>query len=196
MKNLHKTIEKAAMPKWSHGTSVNSKFLYSFCAVLFLLTCSLSTKAQYGSGMSDLYVMPYTLGFGAGQSTNVLEGACTSCYPLYHSYGNPYTSGKDKWIQINIASSGYLSVMGGTSTFDSVFYLFDGSWNLIASDDDGTGSGDNVGHSALQPSITSQYVTAGTYYLIVDGSTKYTSSPGTTWTSASGTVGVYYILNP
>jgi hypothetical protein len=180
MKNLN--IEKANWPNVFSVKSVNSKFLYSLCAVLFLLTCSLSSKAQYGSSASDLYVMPYTLGFGTGQYTSCYTPVHTTDYPLVNNYGSLYTSGKDKWIQINLASVGTLSITGGTADYDSVFYLFDASWNLIASGDDGTGSG------GKQPTITRNLYN-GTYYLIVDGSTK----SGSSW-PASGGVSVQYYL--
>jgi hypothetical protein len=180
MKNLN--MQTAATPKRSTSKSVSSKLLYRLCAALFLLTCSLSSKAQYGSGSSDLYVMPYTLGFGTGQYTSCYNPVHTTDYPLVNNYGSSYTSGKDKWIQINLASVGTLSITGGTADYDSVFYLFDASWNLIASGDDGTGSG------GLQPTITRNLYN-GTYYLIVDGSTK----SGSSW-PASGGVSVQYYL--
>ena len=184
MKSLN--IKKATTPNLFSARSVNSRFLYSLCAALFLLTCSLTTKAQTGMGPTDLYVMPYTLGFGPGQYTSCQNAVHTTDYPLTNSYGNPYTSGNDKWIQINLASTGTLSITGGTADYDSVFYLFDASWNLIASGDDGTGSGSPHG---LQPTITKNLYN-GTYYLIVDGSTK----SGSSW-PASGGVNVQYNLH-
>jgi hypothetical protein len=194
MKKLNRTIEKTTVPNLRLVTSVNSKFLYSLCAALFLLTCSLSTKAQNGTGTSDLATLPYTLGFGTGQSRSFSSSQCTSCYPLTNNHGDPYHSGKDKWIRVDVGSNGYLSILGGTADFDSVFSLYDLSGNLIAYDDDGTGSGDNIGHNALQPWISYQYVTAGTYYLIIDGTDKYIGG-ASTWTSASGSVNVYFRLD-
>ncbi|MES2809269.1 MAG: PPC domain-containing protein [Bacteroidota bacterium] len=181
MKNLNN--QKATMPNFVK--SVSSKFLYSLCAALFLLTCSLSTKAQTGTSSSDLYVMPYTLGFGSGQYTSCQNAVHTSVSPFVNNYGNPYTSGNDKWIQINVASNGTLEISGGTSNYDSVIYLFDSSWNLLASSDDGYGSGWPI---KLQGDII-RNVYAGTYYLIVDGSTK----SGSSW-PASGSVNIQYSL--
>ena len=194
MKNLNRIIEKATLPKLSPVTSVNRKFLYSLFATLFLLTGSLSTKAQgNGTGPTDLYVLPDTLGFTGTHLTQFESSACTSCSPLVNNYGDPYNGASDKWIEINVADAGYLFIHGGTSDFDSVFYLYDSNWNLINVGDDDTGSGDNVGHSYLQPFFQYIYADANSkYYLIVDGSTKYNSAPGTSWTTPKGTVGVTY----
>jgi hypothetical protein len=150
-----------------------------------LLTCSLSTKAQNGTGRdsTDLYVLPYTLGFGAGQYTYFQNAACTLCSPLTNNYSS--SPGADKWIKITVANNGDLEIRGGTSNYDSVFYLFDCNWNLITSADDGHGSGGPIG---LQPRIQT-YVTAGTYHLIVDGSSK----SGSSW-PASGSVNIQYYL--
>ncbi|MES2807085.1 MAG: hypothetical protein V4619_00570 [Bacteroidota bacterium] len=194
MGNLNRTIKEAAMPTLSAVTAVNRKFLYSLCAVLFLLMCSLSTKAQYGSGPSDLYSLPYDLGFGTGQSTFFSNPQCTSCSPFTNSYGNPYHSGNDKWIKIEVKNDGYLSIIGGTANYDSAFHLLDSAQNLITYADDGTGSGDNIGHGSLQPWISYLYVTAGTYILVVDGSDKYLGG-GSSWTSASGSVNITFRLD-
>ncbi|MES2807086.1 MAG: hypothetical protein V4619_00575 [Bacteroidota bacterium] len=192
MKNLN--IEKATTPKTVK--SVISKFIYSLCAALFFLTCSLSAMAQPGTAPSsgsgtpsDICVLPtLTTSYPWHQ-----ESACTSCSPLTNDH--TASPGADKWIEINIGSYGYLSIFGGTSDFDSIFYLFDSSWNPITTADDGQGSGDNVGHSYLQPEITYIWVAPGDkFYLIVDGNNKYTSWPGTSWTSTSGTVNIDYVL--
>ena len=183
MKILNITLQKASMPKLIPVKLVSRLFLSSLCAALLLLTCSLSTKAQTGTGPTDLYILPYTLGFGAGQSTYFYDPQCTSCSPHVNNYGDPYTSGSDKWIQIDVADDGYLGIRGGTSDFDSVFYLFDSSWNLITSADDGHGSGAPYG---LQPLIET-YVNTGTYYLIIDGTNK-SSQP------TSGSMSVEFTL--
>jgi|GEM_PF-5634282 hypothetical protein len=187
MEKLNSTIEKATMSKLSPVTSVNRKFLYSLCAALFLLTCSLSTKAQryYIGTQAD----PDTLTFGYDYTqyqNHKQTSACTSCSPLTDAYepnpANPGHSGTDKWIEITLKDDGYLTIHGGTSDFDSVFYLFDSSMNPITSGDDGDGSGDNNGHNFLQP-VIQYYASAGTYYLIVDGTDKYG------W-ATSGSVGI------
>jgi hypothetical protein len=173
MKNLNRTIEKAAMP--NPVISVNRKFLYSLCAALFLLTCSLSTKAQvsngYGSGTkTDPWVMN-TLSFS--DTTAIYDSACTACSPLINDDGDANHSGPDKWIKIRLADNAYLSIGGGTSEFDSVFRLYDENLNLITSADDGYGStGMVVWQLMLQPQIQ-YYADAGTYYLVVDGTDKY-----------------------
>jgi hypothetical protein len=68
MKNLNIIVKKATMP--NPVTSVNRKFLYSFCAVLLLLTCSLLTSAK-GAKFGHYKANPYTLtslGLGAVES--------------------------------------------------------------------------------------------------------------------------------
>jgi hypothetical protein len=173
MKNLNRTTEKAIMPKLSPFTTVNRKFLYSLCAVLFLLTCSLSTKAQdYIGTKTD----PDTLTFGYDYTkyqNHKQTSACTSCSPLINDYGDAIHSGTDKWIKITLKNDGYLTIHGGTSDFDSVFYLLGSDESsLLTSGDDGDGSGDNNGHNFLQP-VMQYYASAGTYYLVVDGTDKY-----------------------
>ncbi|MDB5001906.1 MAG: hypothetical protein JWQ34_131 [Mucilaginibacter sp.] len=185
MKNLNRTIKKATMPKLSPVTSVNRKFLYSLCAALFLLTCSLSTKAQDGTQADPDTV---TLGFEHKDLT-----ACTSCSPLINNYGDATHSGTDRWIKITLIDDGYLTINGGTSDFDSVFYLLGSDEStLLTSGDDGAGSGDNNDHIHLQP-LMQYYASAGTYYLVVDGTDKYIGYPSS-WTSTSGTVGIYLAL--
>jgi hypothetical protein len=170
MKNLNRTIEKATMPKLSPVTSVNRKFLYSLCAALFLLTCSLSTKAQDGT-----YAHPDTLTFGYDYTqyqNHKQTSACTSCSPLINDYGDATHSGTDRWIKITLIDDGYLTIHGGTSDFDSVFYLLGSDESsLLTSGDDGDGSGYN-GYNYLQP-VMQYYASAGTYYLVVDGTDKY-----------------------
>jgi hypothetical protein len=181
MRNLNRTIEKATMPKQGLVTSVNSKFIYRFCAALFLLTCSLSANAQLGTGTgtpSNPYVLTDTLKVGYNRQ----EGQHTLAYPLTNTYGH-YSSGADKWIKIIVGQSGYLKLIGGTADYDSIFHLLDASQNLLITADDGTGSG------SLQPLINYP-VSPGTYYLIVDGSSK----SGSSW-PASGGVNVYFQLN-
>ncbi|MES2377542.1 MAG: hypothetical protein V4553_13240 [Bacteroidota bacterium] len=185
MKNLNRTIQKAIMPKPIPATSVNRKFIYSLCAALFLLTCSLSTKAQDGT-QSD----PDTLTFGHNYTTyqnHKNTSACTSCSPVINDYGDAIHSGPNRWIKITLIDDGYLTILGGTSDFDSVFYLFDCSKSLITSGDDGEGSGDNNSHYFLQPSIQ-YYASAGTYYLVVDATDKYITSTSD-WQNMYGTVG-------
>ena len=190
MKNLNRTIEKVTMPKLSLVTSVNRQFLYSLCAALFLLTCSLSTKAQSGLDSTHTYVLP-TFGFSGSNITFLEDSQCTSCSPFTNNYGSSLHSGSDKWIQINVADDGYLTIQGGTANFDSVFYLFDSNWNLITSADDGYGSGGTgtggVLYQYMQPQIQ-YYATAGTYYLIVDGTDKV-------GLATSGTVDVEFFLD-
>lgn len=189
MKNLNRTIQKATMPTQSPVTLVNRKFLYSICAALLLLTCSLSTKAQCGSGTSrtDYRCLDYVLGFTGSSLTYFEESACTSCSPLTNTEGDAIHSGSDKYIKIEVADDGYVTIYGGTSDFDSVFYLYDSSWNLITSADDGTGSsGSVVWWLPLQPQIQF-YAYAGTYYLRVDGTDKYGEAK-------SGTVGISYSI--
>jgi hypothetical protein len=181
MKNFK--TQTATTPKRSAVKLLSGKFLYSLCAVLFLMASSLTTKAQTGTSSSDLYVMPYTLGFGTGQYTSCQNAVHTDISPFVNN--NLSSPGNDKWIKINVASSGTLSIVGGTANYDSVFYLYDKYWNLIASGDDGTGSGSPYG---LQPTITKN-VYADTYYLVVDGASK----SGSSW-PASGGVNVQYAL--
>lgn len=190
MRNLNRSTEKAARPKLNAVTSVSSKVLYSLCAVLFLLICSLSTKASryhryhmyhYGYGFyygsisgtgasrTDPFILD-PLGFGSGDVDNIASYAQTGSSPHSNLEGG-FGSGNDHYIQITLDDDGYLSIFGGTSDFDSVFYLYDSSWTLITSGDDGYGSGDST-HLALQPGIQ-EYLNAGTYYLRVDGTDKY-----------------------
>ena len=192
MKNLNRTIERASMPKLNAVTPVNRKFIYSLCAALLLLTGTLSTKAQCGSGTNrttDYHCLPYTLGFSGSNSAYFQDSACTSCSPLTNTAGDAIHSGSDEWIRIDIADAGYLSIIGGTSDFDSVFYLYDDSENLITSADDGYGaSGQTHWWEPLQPGITYISVAANsTYYLRVDGTDKYGEAK-------SGTVGISYWL--
>lgn len=207
MKNLNRTIEKATTSNLSHCTSVNRKIVYSLCFVLCFLICSLSTKAKstadyrhsyhYGYGffysllsgdnsgkdMSNLFVLP-TFGFSSPNVTSYYGSAQTGSSPYTNNYG-ALSSGNDEWIQINLADDGYMRLHGGTSNFDSVFYLFDSTWTLIATGDDGDGSGYGT-HNYLQP-VIEEYLNAGTYYLIVDGTNKY-GAP------TSGDVGLNFIL--
>jgi hypothetical protein len=212
MKNLNKTLEKATMPKLSPLTSVNRNFLYSLCAALFLLTCSLTThanntKAWYrslsgygygffygafdgnnsGSSFGNAYDIAantdfnYTLGFSGTSVTNFRITPCTSCSPL---------SG-EKYLKLTVVDDGYVSISGGTTTydFDSVFDLYDSGQSLIATADDGTGAGVGNGltyHAAVQPLIQ-EYLSAGTYYLKVYGTTKY-GAPST------GTVNIDFTI--
>jgi hypothetical protein len=192
MKNLNPTIKKATKPKLSPVKSVNRKFFYSLCAALCFLTCSLSAKAanyrsMYGYGygffygsqtgdnsgkdMSNAYLLPFTLGFGTNDVTYNQDTERTGVSPLSNIYGDPIHSGNDKYLQLTVNDDGYVTIQGDESEFDSVFYLFDSNWNLITSGDDGAGSGDS-NHDALQPWIV-EYLNAGTYYVIVDGTDKY-----------------------
>ncbi|GAA4104997.1 hypothetical protein [Mucilaginibacter panaciglaebae] len=195
MKNLNTTIEKATMPKANAVKSASRKLICSLLTVLFLLTCSLSTMAKsgftyrhlyhYGYGffygsqtsdnsgkdMSNPYLLPFTLGFGTNDVTYNQDTERTGSSPFVNNYGDPTHSGNDKYLQLTVNDDGYVTIQGDESEFDSVFYLFDSSWNLITSGDDGAGSGD-PNHLALQPWIV-EYLTAGTYYVIVDGTDKY-----------------------
>jgi hypothetical protein len=189
MKNLNSTIQKVAMPKPSPVTLVSRKLIYSLCAVLLLLTCSLSTKAQCGSGtgQTDTRCLPDTLGFTGTYKTYFEESACTSCSPLTNTYGDAIHSGSDKYIKLVVADYGYVTIYGGTSDFDSVFELFDSSWSSMTSADDGHGSsGSVVWWLPLQPQIQF-YASPGTYYLIVDGTDKYGEAK-------SGTVNISYSI--
>lgn len=199
MKNLNGTIKNAAMPNLGPVKSLKRRFFYSLSAVLFLLTYSLSSKANsstsyrhsyhYGYGFYygtlsgdnsgkdqyNTYLLPFTLGFGSGDVTFNQDFESTGgsgSGSLTNNYGDPYTSGIDKYLELTVNNDGYVTIQGDQSEFDSVFYLFDSSWNLITSGDDGVGSGDSNGHLALQPSIV-EYLSAGTYYIIVDGTNKY-----------------------
>ncbi|MGF7082052.1 hypothetical protein [Mucilaginibacter sp. UYCu711] len=181
MKNLNRTIQRATIPK------LNRKFLYSLCAALFLLSCSLSTKAQDGT-ISN----PDTVVLGLNHISNQNEkytSACTSCSPVTNDYGDATHSGPNRYIKITIVNDGYLSIYGGTSDFDSVFYLFAADQTtLLAFGDDGYGSpGFGYGPDPLQAGIDT-FLGSGTYYLIVDGTDKYGQA-------TSGTVEVYYHLN-
>jgi hypothetical protein len=197
MKDLNIHIEKAAMPKRNPATSVNRKFLYSLCAALLLLTCSLTTNAKswysslpgYGYGFlyssflytggtgtsfSDAYDLNdhthsvyHYLGFTSPGETWFTNTPCTSCSPL---------SG-EMFLKLTVADDGYVTISGGTTTydFDSVFDLYDSGYNLITSGDDGVGAGVGNGtnyHPAVQPLIQ-EYLSAGTYYLKVYGTAKY-----------------------
>lgn len=197
MKNLNRTIQKATMPKPSPGTSVIRKFLYSLCAALFLLTCSLTSNANnaksfyrslpgYGYGFygavtggsgtsfSDAYDLAdnndenHYLGFNSPGDTYFENAVCINCSPL---------SGV-KFLKLYVANDGYVTITGGTASFDSVFELYDSSTSptLIASGDDGYGSS-NGGGPGLQPRIQ-EYLNSGYYYLKVYGK-------GTPWDSYS-----------
>jgi hypothetical protein len=142
-----------------------------------------------GASQSDPYILPYTLGFSSPDTAYFQDSQCTMCSPFVNNYGDYNNSGNDKYIQLNVADDGYLQIQGGTSDFDSVFYLFDSNWNLITSGDDGAGSGFTVNgtnYLYMQPDIQ-YYATAGTYYLIIDGTNKV----GMT---TSGTVNAYFWL--
>lgn len=171
--------------------NLNKTILYSFCAALFLLTCSFllipskntsgynkpKPKDGDGSGSSrtNAYVPSYTLGFSSPNTAHFQDSQCTSCSGITNNVlGDSFHSGNEKWIKIVPADNGYLTITGGTSTFDSVFYLTDASGNVITSGDDGWGSGYGT-HNYLQPRVQ-YFVNAGiTYYLAVDGTDKYGS---------------------
>jgi hypothetical protein len=115
--------------------------------------------------------------------------ACTLCSPVINDYGDATHSGPNRYIKITLVNDGYLTIYGGTSDFDSVFYLFAGDQTtLLASGDDGHGSpGFGYGPDPLQPGIET-FLGSGTYYLIVDGTDKYGQA-------TSGTVEVIYHIN-
>jgi hypothetical protein len=196
MENLNRTIEKAAMPKLSPVT-VNRKFLYSLCAALFLLTCSLTSNAKsfyrslpgYGYGFyygaftggsgtsfSDAYDLNdnsdvnHYLGFSSPGETDFQNAVCINCSPL---------SGV-KFLKLTVANDGYVTIMGGTASFDSVFELYDSSQNLITSGDDGYGS------NSAQP-IIQEYLNSDYYYLKVYGKS-------TPWYGSYSDVNISYYL--
>jgi len=213
MKNLNKTLKRAAMPALSTVKSVSKKTLYSLCGVVCLVTCSLSTMAKdrfghfkanpytltslglgaiedfakshralltgnnSGTDFSNAFELFYHLGFTTSATTTSYfqQSSCTSCSPITHNYGDPTHSGNDMWIHIIVDNAGYLTLRGGTSDFDSFFYLLDSSQNVLATGDDGRGSGGTgaggVLYQYMQPEIH-YYVSAGDYYLVVDGTDK------------------------
>ncbi|WP_214073253.1 pre-peptidase C-terminal domain-containing protein [Mucilaginibacter sp. dw_454] len=209
MKNLNTTTKKATMPKLSLITFVNRTFLYSLCAALFLLTCSLSTRAKSvnlrvfkanpytltslglgaiadfekshrallngtnsGYDFTNAKDEPNILGFTLPNVTSINSSAQTGSSPFINNFGDPFHSGPDEWFHIVVADGGYLDLTGGTADFDSFFYLLasDGT-TVLTTGDDGAGSG-IAGHSYCQPNI-SYYVSAGDYYLVVDGTDKF-----------------------
>ena len=197
------------MPKLSLVTFVNRTFLYSLCAALFLLTCSLSTRAKSvhllrfkanpytltslglgaivdfershrallsgsntGYDLANALELPHHLGFSYPNVTSLDTTARTGSSPYTNNYGDPIHSGPNEWFHIVVADAGYLSLIGGTSDFDSTFFLLSSGGTLLTSGDDGAGSW--VGsHPSLQPYISSYYVSAGDYILVVDGTDKY-----------------------
>jgi hypothetical protein len=153
-------------PKIKNMRKLNKTTLYSFCAALFLLTCSLSTKAQDGHNMANAYLITTTFGTGL---TNWDQTSCyTTGYGLTNSYtGSDNGPGNDKWHKFHVSNYGYIRVVGGTAdqNFDSILHLLDNTGYELAYSDDGAGSGQLQG-------LIDYFVGPGDYYYVVDGTDK------------------------
>lgn len=157
--------------------NLNKKWLYSLCAVVVLVTSSLTSNAQtnassavdFGSfapsGRNYDYLPVYTT-----------DPACVNNYGM---------DGNDYWMKITITSSCRLTVShgstSGTGIFDSVLHLLDQYGNLIASNDDSNPPLD------LRAKVE-RNVYPGVYYVVLDG----TSSKGH---ARNGGVSLYYWVN-
>ena len=144
--------------------NLNKKWLYSLCAVVVLVTSSLTSNAQtnassavdFGSfapsGRNYDYLPVYTT-----------DPACVNNYGM---------DGNDYWMKITITSSCRLTVSHGSTSgsdvYDSVLHLLDSSQNHLTTDDDRDPPTD------VRANIDNYYVTPGDYYIILDG----TSSKG------------------
>ncbi len=167
MKNLN--IEKATTLKTVK--SVISKFIYSLCAALFLLMCSLSTNAQTGRRPTPTDAIPLD-----PLELGVVESHYSTYYNaapgLIDSLGG---NGNDLWMRIYIGSTCYFRVYGGSTdnNLDGILYLYDSSGNLLTYNDDDP---NNPSTSWVSPHIE-YLVSPGYYYVMLDG-TDY--KPGKT----------------
>lgn len=172
MKNLIRTIKKAAMPKLNPFTSVNRTFLYSLCATFLLLTGLLSMKAlpgdNNGDGPANAYEIP---DMELGVNENYWESNYNSYSPLTNTYGDPIHSGNDKWLKVHISSYCYLNITTGSqdsNDFDPVLHLVaDDGYTELAFNDDTVGAGPYA-----QSAYIGYYVSPGDYYIILDGTDK------------------------
>ncbi|MFD2146024.1 hypothetical protein [Mucilaginibacter antarcticus] len=170
MKNLN--IEKATMP--NAVKTVNMKFLYSLCAALFLLTSSLSTKAQTtGSGTYD---DPYEFVWDVSDYDGSLY--------YYNSFYNDQSgmsnnwgasnSGNDCWIKLTITTTSTLTVFSGTTSgydpYDNAIHLVNStrSYDLEYNDDNPAAYGSSYPLSGA----ISYTVSPGVYYIVLDGTDK------------------------
>lgn len=171
MKNLN--IEKANKPNLLSDRAVNMKFFYSICAVVFLLSCSLSTKAQAPPTGSGTYDVPYEIEWNDDG-----EGGLRYENSFYNDQSNlsnnwgASNSGNDCWIKITVTTTATLTVFSGTTTgsgpFDNAIHLVDSSRSY-----DLTYGDDNPSSGAYPLSGNISYtVSPGVYYIVLDGTDK------------------------
>jgi len=167
MKNLNITIAKAKMSKLPLGTSVNVKWLYSLCTVLFFLVCSLTSQAQ-----TDAATAVDLGSFTPGGRDYYDQSFYNSDYACVNNYG---MDGNDYWVKVTVTESCYLKVFlgstSGSGIFDTVLHLLDSDGFLLETNDDWSGA--SQGSNWFSSSIN-YYVSPGDYYFIIDG----TSSKG------------------